>query len=188
MSGAPSSQPPQYPAVDAYVALGSNLGDREAHLAAALGALRARPGIRVTSVSKLYQTAPVGPPPQGPYLNAVARLRTRLAPRALLACLLEIEAAEGRLRETGRWSARTLDLDLLFYGSLTLDEPGLRVPHPRLHERAFVLEPLCELAPRLVHPRLGKTVEELAQKVRDPGAVVAFQAGPGARTPEKADE
>jgi len=188
MTGAPGPHPPQGRAVDAYVALGSNLGDREAHLAAAIEALRARPGVRVTSVSKVYQTAPVGPPPQGPYLNAVARLRTQLAPRALLACLLEIEAAEGRVREAGRWSARTLDLDLLFYGSLTLDEPGLCVPHPHLHERAFVLVPLCDLAPRLVHPRLGKTVAELAQKVRDPGAVVAFQIGPRARTPQKANE
>ena len=187
MTGAPGSHPPQAPAVDAYVALGSNLGDREAHLAATIEALRARPGIRVTAVSKVYETAPVGPPPQGPYLNAVVRLRTRLAPRALLACLLEIEAAEGRLREAGRWSARTLDLDLLFYGSLTLDEPGLCLPHPRLHERPFVLEPFRDLAPRLVHPRLGKTIEELAQKVHDPGAVVAFPVGFSARTPEKAN-
>ena len=184
----PRPQPSQGPEVDAYVSLGSNLGDREAHLAAAIEALRARPGMRVTSVSKVYETAPVGPPPQGPYLNAALRLRTRLAPRALLACLLEIEAAEGRQRSDSRWSARTLDLDLLFYGSLTLDEPGLRVPHPHLHERAFVLEPLRDLAPQLVHPLLGKTVEELARKVRDPGAVVAFQLGPRARTFEKANE
>jgi 2-amino-4-hydroxy-6-hydroxymethyldihydropteridine diphosphokinase len=172
----------------AYVALGSNLGDREAHLAAAIQALRARPAVRVTSVSTVYETAPVGPPPQGPYLNAVVRLRTRLAPRALLACLLEIEAAEGRRRSAGRWSPRTLDLDLLFYGSLTLDEPGLCVPHPRLHERAFVLEPLRDVAPRLVHPLLGKSVEELARNVRDPGAVVAFPVGFSARIPEEADE
>jgi 2-amino-4-hydroxy-6-hydroxymethyldihydropteridine diphosphokinase len=175
-------------AVDAYVALGSNLGDREAHLRAALAALRARPEIEVAAVSRVYQTAPVGPPPQGPYLNAVVRLRTRLAPRGLLDCLLEIEAARGRQREGGRWSARTLDLDLLFYGSLVLDEPGLRVPHPRLHERNFVLEPLCDVAPDLVHPRLGKTVEELARSVRDPAAVVAFSLDLGARNSSRADE
>ena len=174
--------------VDAYVSMGSNLGDREAHLAAATLALRARPGIHVAAVSRLYETAPVGPPPQGPYLNAALHLRTQLAPRALLACLLEIEAAQGRQRSAGRWSARTLDLDLLFYGSLVLDEPGLCIPHPHLHERAFVLEPLCELAPRLLHPRLGETVEQLAAKVRDPGAVVAFPVGSSARTADKVDE
>jgi 2-amino-4-hydroxy-6-hydroxymethyldihydropteridine diphosphokinase len=173
--------------VDAYVALGSNLGDREAHLTAATRALRAWPGVRITGVSRVYETAPVGPPPQGPYLNAVVRLHTRLEPRELLATLLEIEAAEGRQRQAGRNRARTLDLDLLFYGSLVLDEPGLHVPHPRLHERAFVLWPLRDVAPDLVHPRLGKTVEELARSVRDPGAVVAFRLGPGARTPEKAN-
>jgi 2-amino-4-hydroxy-6-hydroxymethyldihydropteridine diphosphokinase len=188
MAGAPGSHPPQGLAVDAYVSLGSNLGDREAHLAAAILALRAQPGVRVMAVSKLYETAPVGPPPQGPYLNAALRLRTQLAPRALLACLLAIEAARGRQRSARRWSARTLDLDLLFYGSLLLDEPGLRVPHPHLHERAFVLVPLCDVAPRLVHPRLGQTVEELARKVHDPGAVVAFQIGSSARTSEKVDE
>jgi 2-amino-4-hydroxy-6-hydroxymethyldihydropteridine diphosphokinase len=175
-------------AVDAYVALGSNLGDREAHLRASLAALRAQPEVEVAAVSKVYQTAPVGPPPQGPYLNAVVRLRTTLAPRALLDCLLEIEAARGRKREGGRWSARTLDLDLLFYGSLTLDEPGLRIPHPHLHERAFVLAPLRDVAPGLVHPRLGKTVEELARSVRDPGAVVAFPLDLGAPNSSRADE
>jgi 2-amino-4-hydroxy-6-hydroxymethyldihydropteridine diphosphokinase len=175
------------PAVDAYVALGSNLGDREAHLATAMEALRARPGVRITAVSRVYETAPIGPPPQGPYLNAVVRLRTRLAPRELLAALLEIEAAEGRQREAGRYRARTLDLDLLFYGSLEIDEPGLRVPHPRLHERGFVLGPLRDVAPDLVHPGLGKTVEELARNVRDPGAVVAFQLGSDAPHAEKAN-
>jgi 2-amino-4-hydroxy-6-hydroxymethyldihydropteridine diphosphokinase len=157
-------------AVDAYVALGSNLGDRAGHLAAATAALRACPGVRVVAVSTVYETAPIGPPPQGPYLNAALHLRTDLAPRALLACLLEIEAAQGRQRSAGRWSARTLDLDLLFYGSLVLDEPGLCIPHPHLHERGFVLAPLCELAARLVHPRLGETVEQLARKVCDPAA------------------
>lgn len=188
MTGAPGSQPPQGLEVDAYLALGSNLGDREAHLAAAIEALRARPGVRVTAVSRVYETAPVGPPPQGPYLNAAVHLRTRLAPRELLAYLLEIEAAQGRQRSAGRWSARTLDLDLLFYGSLILDEPGLCIPHPHLHERAFVLEPLCELAPQLVHPQLGETVEALARKVRDPGAVVALRLGSSAQKPEKVDE
>jgi 2-amino-4-hydroxy-6-hydroxymethyldihydropteridine diphosphokinase len=187
MTGVPSSGLPQVPAVDAYLALGSNLGDREAHLAAALEALRTRRDVRVTAVSRVYETAPVGPPPQGPYLNAVVRLRTTLAPRALLALLLEIEAGRGRRREGARWTARTLDLDLLFYGALVLDEPGLTLPHPRLHERDFVLAPLREVAAGVLHPRLGKTVEELARNVRDPGSVVAFRLDTGARSPDGAE-
>jgi 2-amino-4-hydroxy-6-hydroxymethyldihydropteridine diphosphokinase len=176
MTGAPRSHPSLGRAVDAWVALGSNLGDRAAHLAAAIAALRAHPEIRVTALSAVYETDPVGPPPQGPYLNAVVRLRTTLAPQALLACLLEIEAGEGRQRGE-RWSARSLDLDLLFYGALVIDEPGLRVPHPHLHERAFVLEPLCDVAPRLVHPVLGETVEDLARRMRDPRAVRRLEEG-----------
>jgi 2-amino-4-hydroxy-6-hydroxymethyldihydropteridine diphosphokinase len=187
MAGAPSSHPSSLRGVEAYVALGSNLGDREAHLRAAIAALAAHPEIRVEAVSTLYETAPVGPPPQGPYLNAVVRLRTRLAARALLARLLEIEAAAGRVRAGQRWSARSLDLDLLLYGELLLDEPGLCLPHPRLHERAFVLEPLCELAPQLVHPRLGTSIAELARRVRDPQAVVAFRSDPSAPAPRKTD-
>jgi 2-amino-4-hydroxy-6-hydroxymethyldihydropteridine diphosphokinase len=187
MTAAPRSHPLHGRAVDAYVALGSNLGDREAQLRAAIEALRAPPGSRVVAISTLYETAPVGPPPQGPYLNAVVRLRTQLAPRALLERLLGIEVAAGRRRGGPRWSARTLDLDLLLYGSLVLDEPGLTIPHPRLHERAFVLEPLCELAPRLVHPRLGTRIDELARRVRDPQAVVALRVDPGAPAPEETD-
>jgi 2-amino-4-hydroxy-6-hydroxymethyldihydropteridine diphosphokinase len=155
----------------AYIALGSNLGDREAQLEAALKALRASAGVRLTAVSAFYETEPVGPPPQGPYLNGAAELATSLGPRALLDRLLAIEAAAGRRRTAERNTARTLDLDLLFFGGLRIDEPGLQVPHPRLHERAFVLEPLCEIAARLVHPVLGETIEQLARRVRDPASV-----------------
>lgn len=155
----------------AYVALGSNLGSREEHLRAAVAALRATPGVRDVKLSPVYETRAVGPGAQGPYLNAVARLETSLAPRALLDRLLEIERGEGRRRGPERNAARTLDLDLLLYGSRLLDEPGLELPHPRLHERAFVLEPLRDLAPQLVHPRLGLPIETLAARVRDPEGV-----------------
>ncbi len=152
-----------------FVALGSNLGDRRATLDAALAALARAPGVSLVATSRVYETEPVGPP-QGPYLNAVAELHTRLDPRELLRLLLRTEAAAGR-RRTRRHGPRSLDLDLLFYGDRCLDEPDLVVPHPRLHERSFVLEPLCELAPDWVHPRLGRTVSELAEQVRGHAAV-----------------
>ena len=155
----------------AYVALGSNLGDRAALLAFAVEQLRGSEGIRVTAVSPVYETDPIGPPPQGAYLNAVVELRTRLAPRALLERLLAIEERAGRRRSGVRDEPRCLDLDLLLYDALVLDETGLALPHPRLHARAFALEPLCDLAPDLVHPGCGETIASLARRVRDPAAV-----------------
>jgi len=162
--------------VRAFVALGSNLGDRAGHLARALAALRATPAVSVLRCSRLYETDPVGPPPQGPYLNAVAELETSLPPRALLGRLLAIEAAEDRVRGPERNAPRTLDLDLLAHGDAVLDEPGLQLPHPRLHERAFVLTPLCDLAPGWRHPLLGVTASGLLAGVRDPQAVRPFRA------------
>jgi 2-amino-4-hydroxy-6-hydroxymethyldihydropteridine diphosphokinase len=155
----------------AFVSLGSNLGDREAYLRGALQALRATRGIERLEVSRIYETDPVGPPPQGPYLNAVAEIETEMEPRALLERLLEIETEAGRIRRGVRGEARTLDLDLLLFADRCIEEEGLVVPHPRMHERGFVLEPLCELAPQRVHPRSGETVAELAARVRDPAAV-----------------
>ena len=159
---------------DAYVALGSNLGDRRAFLEGALAALDGAQGVRVLACSRFYETEPVGPPPQGPYLNVVARFETELAPRALLSLLLEVEARAGRERGTVRNAPRTLDLDLLLHGSACVEEDGLELPHPRMHERAFVLEPLCEIAPDLVHPRLGETVRTLAARVRETDKVRAL--------------
>jgi 2-amino-4-hydroxy-6-hydroxymethyldihydropteridine diphosphokinase len=156
---------------DAYVSLGSNLGDRAAHLARALRALARLPETRLLALSPVFETDPVGPPPQGPYLNAVARLRTGLEPRALLGELQAIEAAAGRRRGPERWAARPLDLDLLLHGARVIGEPDLVVPHPRLAERAFVLEPLAALAPDLRHPLLGLRIEALASRVRDAAAV-----------------
>ena len=169
---------------DAYVSLGTNLGDRAEHLRSALRALARLPHSELAAVSPVYETAPVGPPPQGPYLNAVVRLRTALAPRALLDALLAIEAERGRVRSERRWEARTLDLDLLLHGARLLREPGLEVPHPRLAERAFVLEPLRHLAPDLVHPVLGESIAALAARAPGRGDVrpwsgddEAFRAG-----------
>jgi 2-amino-4-hydroxy-6-hydroxymethyldihydropteridine diphosphokinase len=127
----------------AFVSLGSNLGDREAHLRRALQALRATRGIKWLDVSRIYETDPVGPLPQGPYLNAVAAIETGLEPRALLKRLLQIEAEEGRIRHGVRDEARTLDLDLLLFADRCIDEDALVVPHPRMHERGFVLSSRC---------------------------------------------
>jgi 2-amino-4-hydroxy-6-hydroxymethyldihydropteridine diphosphokinase len=160
----------QAPEADAYVSIGSNLGDRDAHLALALRRLAALPETELVAVSPIFETDPVGPPPQGPFLNAAVRLRTRLAPRALLAGLLAIEQEARRVRGE-RNAARTLDLDLLLHGDRVLDEPGLTLPHPRLAERPFVLEPLAALAPALVHPTLHEPIATLAARVRDPRAV-----------------
>lgn len=154
-----------------YVALGSNLGARERNLRAALDGLRATEEVADVVVSSFYETAAVGPGEQGPYLNAVVRLTTSLPARALLGRLLAIELACGRTRGPERNAPRVLDLDLLLYGQERIDEPGLQVPHPRMCERGFVLEPLRELAPSLVPPGQCESVERLARRVSDPDAV-----------------
>ena len=134
----------------AYIGLGANLGDAPAALRAAVQALAALPGTQVLQCSALYRSAPVDA--TGPdYHNAVAAVRTTLAPHGLLAALQAIEAAAGRERPY-RNAPRTLDLDILLFGDLVLDTPALTVPHPRLRERAFVLRPLAEIAPERVDP------------------------------------
>lgn len=146
------------------MALGSNLGERQGHLQAAVDALARLPDSDWLACSRVYETAPVGGPEQGAYLNAVVRLRTRLPARALLERLLAIERERGRVRGLERWQARSLDLDLLLYGDRVLDEPGLSVPHPRLPERLFVLLPLCEVAAGERDPRSGETFDALARR------------------------
>ena len=141
----------------AYISLGSNLGDREAMIRAAIEAL---PG--VVAVSELRETEPVGVVDQPPFLNGAARLETELSARELLEALIAVERQLGRERHE-RWGPRTIDLDLLLYGSDMLEEPGLTVPHPRLHERRFALEPLAELAPSLVVPGRGRVDDLLAE-------------------------
>jgi len=160
---------------EAWIGLGSNVGDRREYLRAALSGLR-RCG-EPRRASSLYETEPVGLKEQGAFLNAVACIETALPPRALLDALLGIELEQGRTRRV-RFGPRTLDLDLLFYGEAVMDEPGLRLPHPRLHERRFVLAPLCEAAPNLVHPLLRLTAGELLERLEDASHVAAIESYP----------
>jgi 2-amino-4-hydroxy-6-hydroxymethyldihydropteridine diphosphokinase len=141
------------------IAVGSNLGDRRWNIERALEALSADGEVSVSAVSRLRETDPVGGPPQGRYLNGVARIRTRLGPRALLDAIHRVEASLGRVR-SARNAAREVDLDILAWGDLVISEPELEIPHPRLLERAFVLEPLAEVAPGGVHPLTGRTFLE----------------------------
>ncbi len=148
----------------AYVALGSNLGDREETLRSALEALAAEPGIDVVAVSRFYDTEPVGYVDQPRFLNGAAAIETELPARELLERLLAVELRFGRSREdVPPQGPRTIDLDLLLYGDAEIDEPGLRVPHPRLHERRFVLEPLADLDPALEVPGNGQVQDILAR-------------------------
>ena len=149
-----------------FVGLGANLGDAQATLKHALVALAALPQTRLVAQSALYRTAPVlasGPD----FINAVVELQTALPPLQLLQALQAIEAAHGRERPYPN-APRTLDLDLLLYGQRVEQQPGLEVPHPRLHERAFVLQPMLELAPQLAHPRLGPLQPLLAATAHQP--------------------
>jgi 2-amino-4-hydroxy-6-hydroxymethyldihydropteridine diphosphokinase len=152
----------------ALIALGANLGRRTEALSSALRALDREDGVRVVRVSPFVETDPVGGPPGQPrFVNAVAELETVLDARALLELLLAIEAEHGRQRESGERDApRTLDLDLLVFGDERVDEPGLVVPHPRMEERLFVLEPLAAIAPELVLVRTGRTVAERVRELR----------------------
>lgn len=145
----------------AYIGLGSNLGDRAGNLQTALSELAQMPTINITQVSSLYETAPVGVTEQPEFVNAVAALETTLTPLELLGVFLHLENKIGRVR-TVRWGPRVIDLDLLLYGSERIALPELTVPHPRLHERAFVLVPLAEIAPNLALPGETKTVKEQA--------------------------
>ena len=145
----------------AYIALGSNLGDREAHLHAALHALRDA-GVTVRRASRFVETPPVGKTDQPMFLNAAAELQTDLSARELLQLLLRIEASRGRVRAE-RWGPRTLDLDLLLYDAQIIHEPDLDVPHPLMHQRSFVLQPLVEIAPEAWHPVLKKTARQLLE-------------------------
>jgi 2-amino-4-hydroxy-6-hydroxymethyldihydropteridine diphosphokinase len=162
-------------ATPALIGLGSNLGDRKAHLDAAVAALTSMPGVEVRAVSSYHETAPVGGPGnQGAFLNAAAVLETTLDSPALHARLHAIEAAAGRVRSV-RWGERTLDLDLLLFGDQVIDTPELRVPHPRMIVRRFVLAPLAEIAPDAIEPLTRRTVADLLANLdRRPSLLVLY--------------
>ena len=149
--------------VIAHIGLGGNVGDVRATLVAALAAIDDLPGTRVVARSRFYRTAPVGGIAQDDFVNAVARIETRLPAPALLDALFAIERAHGRdRRREQRWGPRTLDLDLLLYGDERIDAEGLTVPHPRIAERVFVLVPLVEVSPEVMIPGLGPARDALA--------------------------
>jgi 2-amino-4-hydroxy-6-hydroxymethyldihydropteridine diphosphokinase len=153
----------------AFVGLGANLGDRDAALRRAVELLGEHDGVDVVAVSAVRETEPVGVLDQPRFLNAACAVDTTLAPRALLDVLLDVERALGRVRGAERYGPRTIDLDLLVYGGEVVDEPGLVVPHPRLHERRFALEPLLDLDPGLVVPGRGRVDDLLDALDEDAG-------------------
>lgn len=146
----------------AFIGIGANLGDREKTIEHALQRLAGLPGIDIIAVSELRETEPWGFADQPAFLNGAAEVVTSLDPRGLLQSLLAVELELGRSRSGPQYGPRTIDLDLLLYGDAELDEPGLTIPHPRLHERAFALEPLLELEPELVVPGRGRVADLLA--------------------------
>jgi 2-amino-4-hydroxy-6-hydroxymethyldihydropteridine diphosphokinase len=158
-------------AVRAYLGLGANLGDRAANLRAAVQRLEAGGELAVAARSRLWETEPQGVRDQPWFLNAAVAVRTRLSPRRLLERCLAVEASLGRERST-RWGPRPVDVDILLYGDAVLAEPDLVIPHPRLHQRAFALAPLCDLDPDLAVPGRGSVRELLAAALAVPGQAV----------------
>jgi 2-amino-4-hydroxy-6-hydroxymethyldihydropteridine diphosphokinase len=166
-----------------YIGFGSNVGDRVDFCDRAVTLLSLLPHSQVTGVSLLYETEPVkdkADPGEGWFLNGVVQLETNIAPRSLLELLREIERSLGRDEEF-RSGPRTIDLDILFYGERVIDEPGLTVPHPRLHQRRFVLMPLSELAPLLVHPTRFRSVNQMLEETSDPAEVRLLFPQPSTR-------
>ena len=148
-----------------FIGIGSNEGDRLEGLSRAIQALHAIQGVRVVQMATIIETAPIGGPPQGPYLNTVVEVDTTLQPLVLLRTLQGIEQQLGSTPSTQRWGPRVIDMHLLLYDDQVIDEPSLRLPHPRLHERAFVREPLTQLAPELIHPVLGEPIAVLRDRL-----------------------
>jgi 2-amino-4-hydroxy-6-hydroxymethyldihydropteridine diphosphokinase len=156
---------------NAFIALGSNLGDRRANVVDALDRIRKLPGTRIVKEASLYESEPHGDAKTW-FVNGVIEIETDLSPENLLKKLKAIETAMGRKRAKGKkWGSRTIDLDILFYSSLVISKRNLKVPHPEMQNRRFVLMPLSELAPQLVHPVLQVTVSDLLANVKDPKKV-----------------
>jgi len=162
----------------AFIGIGSNLKDPAERCREAVQTLGTIPDIRLLRSSSLYRTEPVGPQDQPWFVNAVAEIRTVLAPRPLLEALREIERNMGRSGET-KWGPRVIDLDLLLYGQEVVREEGLVIPHPELHRRRFVLVPLCELAPYAIHPAFGVSLRGLMDRLKDPGRVERMEDNQG---------
>jgi 2-amino-4-hydroxy-6-hydroxymethyldihydropteridine diphosphokinase len=158
-----------------YLGLGANLGNRKANLRMALSAMTRM--VRVEAVSALYETDPVGGPPQPPFFNAACAIEAGLDPVPLLRFLRNIEEEVGRRPGGERLGPRPIDIDILLYGDVTLDDPQLTLPHPRLHERAFVLVPLAEIAADVRHPLLARTIGELAAEAGSAGVRLVAEAG-----------
>lgn len=159
-----------------YLGIGSNLNDRESNCIGALEILEEK-GLKVTGRSFLYETEPWGVTDQPMFINMVAEVQTALEPRQLLDLLKRTEREMGRER-AGHWGPRVIDLDILLYGDMIIDEPDLTIPHPHFHEREFVLVPFADIAPDRIHPILGKTVKELL-------AVLNEQQGDGGKNPRR---
>lgn len=158
--------------IETYIALGSNLGDRELNLLRAIAEVGKLPGCKVTALSSFYETSPVGTVKQDSFYNAVLRLSTSLEARSLLNQLLRIEDDIFKRVRTINQGPRRMDLDLLIYGDWVINEEDLVVPHPRLTERRFVLQPLCEIAPNLLHPLAGKCIYEILASLKTDETVV----------------
>lgn len=158
---------------DIFIALGSNLGDRQLNMLRAVAEIARIPDSKVTALSPFYDTEPVGMDSAGNFLNAVLRLTSSLSPADLLSQLMRIEDEVFQRRRSGSVDSRLMDLDILFYGSTLMDlPPALVIPHPRLHKRRFVLEPLAAIAPEFIHPLLQKTVRELLFELEDISRVI----------------
>lgn len=151
-----------------YIGLGSNLGDRRAAIVRAVDLLMRIPGVRLREISSMYETAAVGmaeSDPAEPFINAVVGLDVTLSPEDLLATLRSIEVAMGRPSNHPKNTSRPIDLDLLLYGQQVIQSPNLHIPHPRMHERRFVMQPLAEIAPDLIHPQLHRSILDLSQSL-----------------------
>ena len=170
----------------AFIALGSNIGDRETLLQSALQHLACLPYTQVVRTSRWQETEPAGGPPQGKFLNGVAEIQTGLSPQNLHAHLQRIERALGRPAVRERWGPRPIDLDLLAYDDIVLETPELVIPHPRMQERPFVLQPLSEIAPDWKHPTLGKTAMELLAITREGMARPGTPGGGAGMVPHRA--